>query len=119
VGAIDETGSWITIPQFDEVGEFVDGLAKACIGAKQFASEAARYISGDPDAILLVGGRWGFIDKTGNWIMGPTFDGVGPFSEGFAAASIGGIASKSGFISGSTWGFIEKSGKWISEQLPP
>ena len=49
-------------------------------------------------------GRWGFIDKTGNWVIPPHFLDVGLFSEGLASARID-----------SNYGFIDTSGKWVIE----
>lgn len=46
--------------------------------------------------------KWGFVDKTGRWIISPRFDEVQCFSEGLAAAKTDG-----------KWGYIDKTGKWV------
>ena len=48
-GYIDPSGKYVINPQFDEAGDFEDGLAPVRIGAK-----------------------WGYIDKTGKYIWGPS-----------------------------------------------
>jgi hypothetical protein len=64
-------------------------------------------------AAVKIDGKWGFIDKTGQMVIPPHFDGeadfysgffaIGPtFSEGLAAVKIDG-----------KWGFINKSGQMV------
>ncbi|GAH30691.1 unnamed protein product, partial [marine sediment metagenome] len=50
--------------------------------------------------------KWGYIDKTGKWVITPQFQWAGSFSEGLAAVRIEG---KWG------WGYIDKTGKWVIE----
>lgn len=45
-------------------------------------------------------GKWGFIDREGNFVIAPTFDSALGFSEGLAAVLING-----------KYGFIDKTGK--------
>ena len=47
-------------------------------------------------------GRWGFIDRSGNWAIKPRFTQYGEFSEGFAWA-----AEKK-----TAYGYIDKTGAW-------
>src|SRR3990170_1437960 len=47
-------------------------------------------------------GKWGFIDKTGKYVINPQFDYVFSFSEGLARVRLGG-----------KWGFIDKTGKYV------
>ena len=47
------------------------------------------------------GGKWGYIDKQGNFKIRAQFDAVSPFFEGIAGVS---IADK--------WGFIDKKGSF-------
>ena len=46
--------------------------------------------------------KWGYIDKTGKYVIKPEFDLAGYFAEGLAAA-----------CSGQKWGYIDKSGSYI------
>ena len=48
--------------------------------------------------------QWGFIDKTGTWIIPPEFSEALEFTEGLAPVK-----------SYSTWGYIDSKGKWIIE----
>ena len=84
--------------------DFHDGLAAASIGGK-------------PDEHgNTVGGKWGFIDKTGKWVTNPQFDAVTDFKDGLAAASIGGEPGEDGII-GDKWGVINKKGQWVANQV--
>ena len=56
-------------------------------------------------AAVKVGGKWGFIDKTGQFVINPQFDWAWDFSEGLAAVGIGDYK-------GGSWGFIDKSGEY-------
>lgn len=52
--------------------------------------------------------RWTIIDKTGKQLLPPTFESLGPFSEGLAAAMIqvpGGSEYR--------WGYIDRTGRWV------
>jgi hypothetical protein len=35
-------------------------------------------------AVVEIGGKWGFIDKTGRMVVPPQYEGIGGFSEGRA-----------------------------------
>jgi hypothetical protein len=61
------------------------------------------------------GGKWGFIDQTGKFVIEPKYDNVLPFQEGLAAVNEGyrlvrGNADQS--VPG-TWGFINVKGEII------
>ncbi len=48
------------------------------------------------------GEKWGFIDKTGNFVIEPAYDECGPFSGGLAGVKVG-----------DRWGFIDKTGELV------
>ena len=48
------------------------------------------------------GGKWGFIDKRGEFVIKPIYDRVSPFSEGMALVSVG-----------KEFGYIDKSGQTV------
>jgi hypothetical protein len=48
------------------------------------------------------GGKWGYIDKTGKYIINPQFDEAMGFNEGLASVRIG-----------DKWGYIDKNGKFV------
>jgi hypothetical protein len=60
-GYINKSGKFIINPQFDNAGNFIEGLAA-----------------------VKVNGKWGYIDKTGEFVINPTFDLVNDFYEGLA-----------------------------------
>lgn len=77
------TGTYVAAPQFDNAGAFSEGLAA-----------------------VQVGGKWGFVDKSGKVVIEPQFnpDQVqynARFSDGLAAVNFG---------AGTNWGFIDKTG---------
>lgn len=45
-------------------------------------------------------GKWGFVGKSGKFVISPEYDAVRPFSEGLAA-----------FLLDGKWGFLKKDGK--------
>jgi WG containing repeat len=54
---------------------------------------------------IVENGRHGFIDSTGKIIVPPQFNTLQPFSEGLAAARLGGY-----------YGYIDSMGSWV---IPP
>ncbi|GEM_PF-5375851 len=66
-------------PQFDEVRDYSDGLIQ-----------------------VKPGGKWGYINNEGKYIINPQFDWVSKFSDGLAMVSIG-----------KNWGYIDKDGKYV------
>lgn len=83
-GLLDKTGKFTPVDLIftDVPGRFSEGLAR----------------------ISSVGGKEGFVDKAGKWVIQPVFDAVGDFSEGLAIVR---ISNKRGFI--------DKTGKVVIE----
>uniref|UniRef100_A0A7C6ED69 WG repeat-containing protein n=1 Tax=candidate division WOR-3 bacterium TaxID=2052148 RepID=A0A7C6ED69_UNCW3 len=90
-GYVDRTGNIAIKPQFDDGGQFSQGVAAVNVGAKV-----------DEKSGALIGGKWGFIDKTGVFLIEPKYDYAGKFSEGLAGVEIRG-----------KWGYIDKTGKYV------
>ena len=65
-GYIDQNGRYVIEPQFDDAGDFHDGLAKVRIGGKS-------------------NGKWGYIDRGGIFVIQPQYFDVHDFSEGKAS----------------------------------
>jgi hypothetical protein len=76
---------------FENAYEFSEGLAPAC-------NEE---------------GKWGHIDKCGDWVIAPVFTDVLPFSEGLSAVCMEGKREGRGDVEGGVWGFIDSCGKYI------
>jgi len=66
--------------------------------------KAARYFTG------YCVGAYGFIDRTGKWVVKPEFSSVHAFSEGLAAVAVGHSRESR------RWGFIDRQGKLV---VPP
>ncbi len=102
-----------TLPkEVTDVGPFSEGLALANVGGKR----------DEIDGMALKGGKWGYIDKTGRWVIQPQFKlrytsdylndqaevytryllDSGRFRNGRAAAPVEG-----------GWGFIDRTGKIV------
>jgi hypothetical protein len=72
-GYLDRNGTIIVQPEYDQIGEFVEGVARVNIGAKwEFPG-------------VWEGGRWGFIDKSGRVVVPIQFDFAYDFSAGRAS----------------------------------
>lgn len=97
-GFVDKTGAWVIKPQFEAVGGMPGDTVPLCLGSLS-GSLSQRYA----DAMLVVPGvfagdlmpvqagadtdaegKWGYIDKTGAWVIDPQFETACQFSEGFA-----------------------------------
>ena len=48
---------------------------------------------------VVVNGRWGFVNKSGETVINPQFDHAGGFAEGLAPVRMG------------RWGYVDASGK--------
>ena len=51
-------------------------------------------------------GKWGYIDKTGNWAIQPQFDQAGLWGSGITRVRVG-----------DHYGFIDQRGKWVVEPI--
>ena len=77
---INKDGQWILEPpKFDRMQDFLEGLAA-----------------------VKRDGKWGFIDKNAQLIIGLEFDDVGCFYGNFAKAK-----------KEDKWGFIDRTGQWV------
>lgn len=61
MGFIEPGGRVAVAPRFDFLGPLQDGLADVCRGCRPEGEEHPR----------MVGGRWGVIGRTGDWVLGP------------------------------------------------
>src|SRR5712672_1819545 len=50
---------------------------------------------------VVVGGRWGYIDKSGNMVINPQFEKAGAFAFGMAEVRLG------------RWGYVDGLGKIV------
>lgn len=75
-------GSWLVEPKFQQAGSLIDGLA-----------------------LVVLNGKFGFIDLKGNFVIEPVFDRATPFERGVARTSA---------VQGDIVGVIDKTGAWLS-----
>ena len=123
-GYIDYLGR-IAIPfvhRVPEAGDFADGFA--FVGDHYIDTEGLpAFVRVDPDtderterffanglpfsqgmAAVQVGGRWGYIDMMGNYLIAPVFERAGSFVDGLAPARLNGL-----------WGYVDSRGRWVIE----
>ncbi len=99
LGLMDTTGQLLCEPQFDRIGRFGSGMAPVLVGSRPTA-EVAR-----PEGIEVTatqGGKWGFIDRYGRFVINPVYDEAKGFSNGLAAVRIGW-----------EWGYIDTLGSLV------
>ena len=108
IGFIDAQGQVVIEPQFDSGGGCPETMGG--IQASKFSEGlAAVQTPSNPAAPDEVSRKWGFIDRTGKWIIKPTYSCVAPFSEGLAVVGIRGERG------GWRFGYIEKTGAVVME----
>lgn len=88
-GLIDNQGTLVVPPQYDDIHCFSEGLA----AAKRE--------------------RWGFIDRAGKFVIAPQFFGVGDFSEGLASFESRSWPHGPHYLYVSSYGFIDRTGAVI------
>jgi WG containing repeat len=112
---VDNAGTLIEgLSGFEGAMSFNDGLAAVRVGGKwrfithdgkkKFDQEFVRATSFSQQLAAVQeedGAKYGFIDRTGSYVIRPLFDDTNAFSEGLAAARLAG-----------RWGYIDRSGQW-------
>lgn len=81
IGIMNSRGEVSPALEVDEVGwsGFADGIAPAAIG-----------------------GKWGYVDAKGEWVINPQFESAHGYEDGLAAVA-----------SGQRWGLIDREGKFV------
>jgi hypothetical protein len=85
-GSADPFSEGLAVVQLDSAGKkwgYIDKSGKSVIGEEEFVY--ARRFSDGLAAVQGKNGKYGFIDKTGNFVIPPQFYRVGDFSDGLAA----------------------------------
>jgi len=115
-GFIDKDGKYISSPDFSWAGQFSGDLApvRTADGVMAFVNRAGKLeLAGKVDSLMPFGfteglapagsgGKWGFIDTTGKWIIDPQFERAGNFADGLAPVVVGGRT-----------GYIDSKGKFV------
>ena len=120
-GIIDTKGRFVMAPQFDEVESYSEGVMPVKKdGRWRFVDNTGAdvvllredfeyvYPLIEGRANVLIGGKFGAIDKAGNLIIDAHFDNLCAFSDGLAYARIG-----------NTHGFINTSGSFEFQKPVP
>lgn len=103
MGFIDINGQWVVKPRFlATANEFSEGLAAVQEIPANLVDKDGNLSSYDSN--LSYWAPWGFIDKTGNFVIKPGFHRVSNFSEGLAPVQVG---------YNNSWGFINKKGEFV------
>jgi len=123
-GVMDNTGKLVVPVEFKEVQECGDGLCGVVMeettiffdfeGKKQLTVNAVCKSFSDGLAPCKAAGKvgeasgkaWGFIDKTGKFVLPPTWERAGRFSSGLAP-----VALVKGTTGKALWGYIDRNGK--------
>jgi len=79
-GFVDWDGKLVIAPQFEDAGDFSDGLAPVKIRSEE-TTWCPRDASGSRSGFTM---KWGYIDKTGKLVIPAQFESAAPFSEGLA-----------------------------------
>jgi len=152
-GFIDKDGKYISSPTFLIAAEFFGDVASAQTADRVWVLvdrsgkltlldkvDSLGYAFAGGLMPAASGGKWGFIDATGKWIIDPQFERAGDFADGRAPVVVGGrmgyIDSKGKFVvnpqydpdwdsefydgyarfaSGGKYGFIDTKGRVVVE----
>ena len=129
-GFIDQNGKMVIHPLYDIVGTFQGGVASVWVTGKRPAETRCSFINrrgkmAFPQKFLAAtdfregvarardvgSGLWGYIDRSGKYVIAPSFTNEQDFGEGFAAVDYG-----SGVGNGATEklsGYIDTSGRLV------
>jgi hypothetical protein len=98
-GLIDQRGKIVVSPRFDSIGPMREPVN--LVG--EWVRRPPFVIAFQKEPILVRAGmKWGYIDKSGAFLVQPQYLDALPFSEGLAAVMVG-----------VRWGFIDHSGKLV------
>ena len=124
-GYINDKGVIVIAPQFDEAGDFYEGLAIIKVNDRWgIVNDKGRIIMKpefdfifrffDSMAAVEVKNLYGFIDKKGRLVINPVFYAPTHFSEGLAPIST--EKRKSVFSDNSKSGYMNKKGEFVIKE---
>jgi len=151
-GFIDKDGKYVGTPGFLWVAVWFAGdfaLVRVADGRVGIMNRSGKVVIADNVELIssfdgfsaglapaATGGKWGYIDTTGKWVIDPQFESAYNFADGLAQVTVGGrlgyIDQKgkfvvnpqyesghqfsegyAGFESGGKWGFIDTAGRVV------
>jgi WG containing repeat len=132
-GFIDRSGKFVITPRWDHASRFSRGLSivrngDIVTGKERIIDRQGNYVSGLEAGVMLpcengmtlvgmnvswddrgVNRQFGFVDKSGKYVIDAKFDDAFCFSEGTAAVRIGDAER-------GLWGFIDTTGKFVLDR---
>ncbi len=99
IGFINTEGDIVINPKFKSARDFSEGLAVVSVESKEEKKDDA-----DSYSTPKKTQKYGFVDKTGTYVVEPTYDLAFSFSEGLAAVK-----------KDDKFGYIKKSGEMVIE----
>ena len=87
---------------------------RGCVIVPQELDDSA-YPFSEGLVVARTGRSYGYIDKTGKWVIEPHFSGARWFSGGLAPVRIGGVVNEHGDVEGAKWGYIDMTGDVVIE----
>ncbi len=106
LGFIDRAGKFVVPPQFESMGTFPPSFSEGLLPVQVDAQ--ARVEQGR----VVMGGSWGYADKTGKLVIPPQFQSAYAFSEGLAPVLVSGRRDLN-MIQGGKWGYINRAGQFV------
>jgi len=115
-GFVDEKGEWFIEPQFEGAKSFIEDIALVKVDGqwhylnlnKEIISEnkpyKVKHHFSEGLARVIENNRWGYIDKTGEYVIPPKFTKALDFKNGLAPVMLK-----------NDWGFINKKGEFVIE----
>src|SRR5262252_9571292 len=79
-GFMDAAGKLVIAPQYDDAEDFSEGLAAVKMRGEE-TTWCPREPSGSRKGFTM---KWGYIDKTGKFVIPPQYESAGRFAEGLA-----------------------------------
>jgi hypothetical protein len=87
-------------------------LCVAACGVAGTETDVATATTATAETVRLypveVDGKWGYIDRKGDWVIEPRFDAVSPFSQGLAAVML--LQDYDGISDFETKGYVDRTG---------
>jgi len=140
-GYVNDEGQFVIKAQFDEAGDFFNGIASVKKGSQYgFINESGEYkikpkytsvgafnefglckvsVGGsvDKNTDELIGANYGFIDKNANEVVKPKYALIGQFDEkGICQVNVGGKKDKkTDKIVGGKWGYLKSNGDELTK----
>jgi len=149
IGFLDQSGSVVIKPAYDDCGKFSEGLVAVQAGGMKpkwsFIDRTGKQMITFPSAVQAVldfsegfagvrvskasgssfaietsvgqifgpgigayqsGCKWGFVDRSGNYVIEPQYDSVGCFRDGLAPVLVNDL-----------WGFIDKNNQFVVKPI--